>query len=102
MTIGFPKPKRKVDEKLLEHVRAQPCASCGALPPSDPSHLMSRGAGGPDSEYNVAPQCRVCHSLWHQLGPRSFVRRFPRFQVWLIDHGWQVDANGAPSYDVRK
>jgi hypothetical protein len=100
--IGFPKPKRKVDDSLLERVRQQPCASCGMASPSDPSHLISRGAGGPDTPWNVAPQCRGCHSKWHQLGPMEFVRRHPKFRVWLADHGWDIDSNGAISIDMRK
>ena len=102
MTIGFPKPRRKVDDVLLEQVRQQPCSACGAPAPSDPSHLVSRGAGGPDSSWNVAPHCRRCHNEWHQLGPMKFVRRYPRFRRWLEERGWEVDANGAPSIDIRK
>ncbi len=98
----FPKPKRKVDEALLERVRQQPCAACSAPPPSDPSHLISRGAGGPDTDWNVAPHCRECHNKWHQMGPRNFVSRFSRFRRWLEAHGWEVDMHGAPSYDMRQ
>lgn len=97
-----PKPQRKTDEALLERVRSQPCAACGSPAPSDASHLISRGAGGPDSRWNVAPHCRECHSLWHQLGPMRFVRKRPRFQRWLEEHGWDVDSTGAPMIDVGK
>lgn len=96
-----PKPQRKVNQALLDRVREQPCAACGAPGPSDPSHLISRGAGGPDAEWNVAPHCRRCHTEWHQLGPMRFVQRYKRFRNWLEERGWDVDPNGAPSIDMR-
>ncbi len=99
--IGIPKPQRKTDEALLARVRELPCAACGAPPPSDPSHLVSRGAGGPDAAWNVAPHCRDCHRRWHHYGPSKFVRKYPRFRAWLEQHGWDVDSNGAPQMDPR-
>lgn len=50
--------------------RTLPCFTCGAAPPSDPSHLTSRGAGGLDDA--VIPQCRRCHSALHSEGRYSF------------------------------
>lgn len=102
MAIGFPKPKRTVNEELLARVREQPCCACAAPAPSDPSHLVSRGAGGPDSAWNVAPHCRACHHIWHQEGPRKLVSKYPRFRRWLEEHGWDVDTNGAPSIDMSR
>lgn len=45
-----------------EWVVAQPCATCGEPPPSDPSHVKARGMGGTGSgpEWMV-PMCRDCH-----------------------------------------
>lgn len=48
------------------------CAFCGAEPPSDPMHVMSRGAGGKDRG-NVVPGCSHCHGNQHQLGWRCVV-----------------------------
>lgn len=98
---AVPKPQRKVNQALLDQVRALPCAACGAAAPSDPSHLISRGAGGPDQAWNVAPHCRRCHTEWHQGGPIKFLRKHPRFKTWLEEHGWEVDSNGAASFDMR-
>lgn len=98
---AVPKPKRKTDEALLERVREQPCAACGAPAPSDPSHIISRGAGGPDTAWNVAPHCRQCHTQWHAMGPMRFVGKHPQFRRWLENQGWDVDGNGAPSMDMR-
>ena len=71
-------PVRKRNAKRAKAVRANafgvdgkrewliglPCATCGAPPPSDPSHVKARGMGGCNSgpEWMV-PQCRRCHDL---------------------------------------
>ena len=58
----------------VEWMQAQPCATCGAKPPSEVSHVRSRGAGGgPD---DTIPQCRRCHRRLHALGIRTFGARF--------------------------
>jgi hypothetical protein len=44
--------------------------TCGAPPPSDPSHLKTRGAGGKDDA--VIAQCRACHIALGQEGRFSF------------------------------
>lgn len=43
-------------------IRALPCDTCGAPPPSDPSHAKSRGAGG--KKRHLFPQCRKDHQLY--------------------------------------
>ena len=57
---------------LAEHVRGLPCAACGALGPSDPAHVKSRGAGGrawlDNGDSNLLPFCRTCHQLQHLQG----------------------------------
>ncbi len=50
--------------------RRLPCFTCGAPPPSDPSHLKTRGAGGLDCD--VIPQCRRCHIELGSEGITSF------------------------------
>jgi hypothetical protein len=50
--------------------RTLPCCSCGAPPPSDPSHLKTRGAGGLDD--CVVAQCRACHIALGNEGAFSF------------------------------
>lgn len=55
--------------------RLLPCAVCDRLPPSDPAHVVSRGAGGKDWA-NVAPLCRKHHDAHHQLGALTFEKRY--------------------------
>jgi hypothetical protein len=50
--------------------RSLPCFTCGAPPPSDPSHLKTRGAGGTDCD--VIPMCRRCHDDLGSTGIHSF------------------------------
>lgn len=55
--------------------RTLPCAACGHPAPSEPAHVVSRGAGGKDRG-NVIPLCgsdprtghEGCHQLQHQRG----------------------------------
>lgn len=53
-----------------ETIRALPCCACGAPGPSDPHHVVSRGAGG--TAQHQVPLCRNCHRLLHQIGRRTF------------------------------
>lgn len=41
----------------------------------DPSHVKSRGSGGKEED-NVVPQCRQCHSKYHQMGKRRYEETF--------------------------
>ena len=53
-----------------EWMRDLPCATCGAPPPSEPSHVgRTRGAGG--TRNDLAPQCSACHEAVH-AGRESF------------------------------
>lgn len=64
-------------------IRKQSCATCGrnglvhecgcAL--NDPSHIVSRGAGGKDMD-NLIPQCRKHHTEMHKLGIKSFSKKY--------------------------
>lgn len=53
--------------------RFTPCCvpGCKSLPPSDPAHVRSRGAGGGDWA-NVVPFCRRHHDEQHAIGVQSF------------------------------
>jgi hypothetical protein len=56
--------EKKVFGPLCDFVRKQRCWGCSAMPPSDPHHVRSRGAGYTDwyrDQGNVIPLCRTCH-----------------------------------------
>lgn len=51
-------------------------ACCGVA--DDSHHIVSRGAGGGDEDWNLMPLCRRCHREVHTLGWVEFVKRNPR------------------------
>lgn len=59
-------------ERLL-WIQARRCDTCGTAPPSEASHIRSRGAGGGKSE--MISQCRPCHRELHAVGVATFQRR---------------------------
>lgn len=85
------KIRRVVDPKLLAAIRKQPCAACGCRPPSDAHHIRTKGAGGPDTDWNVFPLDRRCHRCWHQIGARAFCDGHPAFRFLLESKGWSFD-----------
>jgi hypothetical protein len=52
------------------------CAACWGSA-DDLHHIVSRGAGGTDEEWNLLPLCRRCHVDYGQLGWFLFVTRYP-------------------------
>lgn len=55
-------------QKILA-AKMGPCRVCGAAPPNDPAHIVSRGQGGPDLAWNILPLCRTDHSLFDMRDP---------------------------------
>jgi hypothetical protein len=97
----IPKPSRLRDERVLQNRRDQPCIVCGRSAPSDPSHIRSRGAGGPDTDWNVVSMCRDHHNEWHGVGRLTFVSRYPAFGQFLKAMGWVIEAVGQGVEDVE-
>ena len=58
-------------------INAMPCVCGGSHPactggPSEPSHIVSRGAGGDASKQ--VPMSHGCHRAWHQRGRLTYCR----------------------------
>lgn len=53
--------------------RTLPCVACGRRPPSDPHHVLSRGAGGKDAD--TCSLCRRCHDILGSIGQETFEKR---------------------------
>lgn len=81
---------REVNEDALQAARDKPCIICGRPAPSDPSHIKTRGSGGPDTEWNVVPMCRVHHTEWGKRGCLTFIRKHPAFGSKLYALGWYL------------
>ncbi len=55
----------------LDWIRTLPCASCGAPPPSDPSHVDSfKGQGTKSPDPFAIPECRRCHERYERGAPQ--------------------------------
>lgn len=83
------KPKRKLDQSLIDKIHGERCCICNAFP-VDASHIKSRGSGGPDEEFNVVAHCRNHHVEWHQMGPSRFLKKYPSFALKLKLMGWDI------------
>jgi 5-methylcytosine-specific restriction endonuclease McrA len=61
----YPKNERIVDKKAIDKCKEKGfCQICGH-PGKDPHHIITKGSGGPDHEYNLICLCRECHSGVH-------------------------------------
>jgi 5-methylcytosine-specific restriction endonuclease McrA len=83
MEMRTPKKERLVDKAYLAWIRTRECVVCGAPAPSEPHHVISRGAGG--SDHFAIPVCRGCHDLiedchWDILSGRY---GFDRTAPWV-------------------
>lgn len=86
------KPVRIQNRKLLDTYHKKPCLACGQL--SDPCHIISRGAGGPDEVWNLMPLCRKHHSEQHQKGWKALASRYPKVYIFFKAHNWTFDERG--------
>lgn len=85
------KKQRIVNKRLLRKVAEEHCAICFLPGPSDPCHIKSKGAGGPDRDWNVIAMCRNHHHEQHQIGILSFIEKYPFFRLALRIRGWTWD-----------
>lgn len=53
--------RRAIPRDVRRRVRQQPCAKCGAPPPSEVDHIVPLQFGGEDNEANLQPLCVRCH-----------------------------------------
>lgn len=83
-----PKPKRIVDKALLKQIKSQPCLACRSTFMVDPAHIRSVGSGGPDTDWNVIPLSRDCHTTQHFIGWKEFFARYPQVWNYLETLGW--------------
>lgn len=86
----FPKRKRKEDRSVLESFYDKPCIVCRSTP-SDPDHILTKGAGADDSEESIWPLCRFHHTEKHRIGLSEFVRRHPGLEPILLKRGFYYE-----------
>ena len=86
----------KQNKAFLKYFRTQPCSLCGVFP-SDPDHIITRGAGGKDEESNLWPLCRRHHTERHAIGLVEITRRHPHLATILISKGFELVQIGKDS-----
>jgi len=90
MTESLQKTVRKSDLKLLSDVKQNPCLVCGRRP-CDPCHIRSRGAGGPDTDWNVVAFCRIHHREQHDKGWKRFLTKYFHVRFALEAMEWKFE-----------
>lgn len=65
------------------------CHICNTAP-TDTCHIRSKGAGGPDQEWNYMYLCRKHHQEQHRVGIVTFVERHPEVREYIARSGWGV------------
>jgi 5-methylcytosine-specific restriction endonuclease McrA len=86
------KSYRIVDTMAKEAAKTQPCVVCARFE-ADPHHLISRGAGGHDLEWNLMPLSRDCHTMVHKIGLTKMSEKYPQVKQWLLKHDWEFDSH---------
>jgi len=84
-----PKPVKVKDPAFKKAMRALPCISCNAAPPSTVSHIKTRGSGGDDAAFNIVPMCGICHAFWesHKM---EYLEKYPHVLNLLKALGWKL------------
>ena len=72
---NFKKVKFTANWEFRHYFRHLDCLVSGCHLPTDPHHVKTRGAGGRD-ESNLVPLCRVHHSECHQIGRKTFSKKY--------------------------
>ncbi len=82
------KPKRIVDKKLLNEIKAKPCVVCGKQGPNDAHHIKTKRSGGDDVKENLISLCRLDHQRWHMKGIIYMAAHYACVDFWLNVNGW--------------
>lgn len=90
------KVPREPDAKLLANVRSQKCVCCMGrgrtqTTPTEVDHIKTRGSGGGNQPWNLAPVCVEHHRARHNTGITTFINREPGYRAWMIIMGWEFD-----------
>jgi 5-methylcytosine-specific restriction endonuclease McrA len=65
-------------------IKSLPCEVC-AKTPVDVHHVKTKGSGGGDELFNLMSLCRICHTRFHQMGKKTFFRKFGKAISWSRD-----------------
>ncbi len=91
--VSCPKKTRLKSPENRDIIRSKPCLACDAPPPSDPDHLITRGAGGGDELTNMIPLCRSCHTIRGMKGLKWMAKEFFLPISWESGRPVRTDLN---------
>jgi hypothetical protein len=95
----FQKKIRTSNKELMREYHSKKCLLCNLK--ATPSHIKTRGSGGPDEPWNIVPLCFNHHVFWGKVGWRSFCQKFPAFETLIKSLGW-YELNGKLFNDKLK
>lgn len=77
-------------KKLKNYSTEKPCLVCGIVTENgnDLHHIISRGARGPDEDWNLMPLCNPHHQEIHS-GRTTFAGKYSQARDFLLNHGWE-------------
>lgn len=98
----IPKHPPYRNPEYIAWLRKRKCDSCGAWPPSDPSHCRKGTDGGTrlkPSDYYAVSQCGRCHRAIHREGYDWFEEQvgeeMKHYALWL----WRYSPFYEPEHD---
>lgn len=97
--MKHPKPKRHIDQEAIESIKIGQCMLCGN-PQVDACHIRSRGAGGPDKDWNLLRMCREHHTQQHKMGFQWMCRKYPVLFLILRAKGWELQKTFDGKFDL--
>jgi 5-methylcytosine-specific restriction endonuclease McrA len=72
----FPKKKRIKNRKLRDSFHTRSCCICDSTIGVVGHHLVSVGAGGDDTEFNMIALCGFHHAEAHSQGSETFKKKY--------------------------
>ena len=87
--MQHPKSIRNKNDDFRKTFYDRHCVVCNRRG-CDPCHIKSKGAGGPDEEWNIIPLCRIHHVEQHKIGIVTFAKKYQAVENWLLSYGWEI------------
>lgn len=78
-----------------------PCLVCGSKGTTVGHHIITRGAGGPDEDWNLMPLCTECHREIHDIGTGTFVNKYVYAKAFMIHFNWQHNKKDNKWYRLK-
>lgn len=82
------------DQGLKNYSTDRPCLACGKVTENGNTfhHILTRGSGGPDYDWNLMPLCGNHHTEIHLKGMTYFADKFPTIRTWLLFYKWEFNS----------